>query len=79
MQNNDISKLMNMKRPDISPAVFNLLQHSQLQHWFCKKKFFHAAKTVSQQQKLCSRKYITVHDFTSNFLRLMIAKLTAYV
>ena len=29
MQNNDISKMINMVRPDISPAVYSLLQYSQ--------------------------------------------------
>ena len=29
MQNNDISKIMNMERPNISPAVYNLFQYSQ--------------------------------------------------
>ena len=29
MQSNDISKIMNMERSDISPAVYSLLQHSQ--------------------------------------------------
>ena len=27
IQNNNISKIMNMERPDISPAVYSLLQH----------------------------------------------------
>ena len=29
MQNNDISKILNMERQDISPAVYSLLQNSQ--------------------------------------------------
>jgi len=29
MQNNDISKIINMERQDISPAVYSLLQNSQ--------------------------------------------------
>ena len=29
MQNNDISEIINMKRQDISPAVFHVLQNSQ--------------------------------------------------
>ena len=29
MQSNDISKIMNLERPDISRSVYSLLQHSQ--------------------------------------------------
>ena len=29
MQNNDISKIIDMERQDISPAVYHMLQHSQ--------------------------------------------------
>ena len=30
MQNNDISEIINMERQDISPAVYHMLQNSQL-------------------------------------------------
>ena len=39
MQNNGISKLMNMERPDISAAVYCLLQHSQLRTSFVERSF----------------------------------------
>ena len=29
MQNNDVSKIINIERPTISPVVHSLLQHSQ--------------------------------------------------
>ena len=29
IQNNDISEIINMERPDISPAVYHMLQNSQ--------------------------------------------------
>ena len=29
MQKNDVSKIMNVVRPDISPAVYDLLKHTQ--------------------------------------------------
>ena len=29
MQNNDISKIIDMERQDITPAVYHMLQHSQ--------------------------------------------------
>ena len=59
MQNNDASKTMSMERPDISPTVYCLYQHSLLTNG----SIFHAAKTVGQGQKLQGRKCKTVHDF----------------
>jgi len=38
---------------------------------FCKKKFYHAAKTFCQGQKVWCRKCITLYDLTFLFLNLL--------
>ena len=40
MQNNDISKIVNMERPDILPTVYSLLQHSQPTTASVQRSFF---------------------------------------
>ena len=52
MQNNDIAKIMNMERSDISPAVYSLFPHFQPTAGFVERRFSLAAKTVGQKQKL---------------------------
>ena len=64
MQNNDISKIMIMVRPDVSPAAYSLLQHSQLTTASVEKKLFHAAKTATQvlKPKIKNvKQYMTLH------------------
>ena len=61
---------MNMVRLDVSPAVYSLLQDSQPTSACIKRRFFHAAKTVSRGQKVYGRKCKRVHDFTFPFLHL---------
>ena len=51
MQNNDTSKIMNIKRLDISPAAYILLQDSQ-PTTASAERVFCSAKTVSQGQRL---------------------------
>ena len=51
MQNNDISEIISMKRQDISPAVYHMLQNSQPTSASVEKNFFHVEKTVDQGQK----------------------------
>ena len=63
MQNKDISKIMNMERSNVSPAVYSLLQQSD-PATASAERFFHAAKTASQEQKFKGRKCKTVDDFT---------------
>ena len=70
MQNDDISKTIKMERPDISPAVCSLLQHSQPITAF-ERIFFYAGKTVCQGQKLYGQKCKTIHDFTFQFSPLV--------
>ena len=57
---------MNMEKPDISPAIYSLLQHSQHTTAFVEKSF-----SVLRSK--------TVDDFTFQFLPLVIAELAAYV
>ena len=52
IQNNDVYKLMSLKRLDISPTVYSLLQHCQPTSASVKKKLFYAAKTLGQGQEL---------------------------
>ena len=46
MQNNDISEIMNMEKPNISSAVYILFQHSQ-PSTASGEKFIDATKTES--------------------------------
>ena len=50
MQNNDISEIINMKRQDISPAVYHMLQNSQPTSASVERNFS-KLKTVGQGQK----------------------------
>ena len=51
MQNNDISKIINMEKQDISPAVYHMLQNSQPTSGFVERSFSMLKKTVGQGQK----------------------------
>ena len=50
MQNNDIFKTMNLQKPSILPAVYNLLQHSR------KEVFHNAANTLTKNRKFNVKK-----------------------
>jgi len=50
----DISKIINMERQDISPAAYSFyfkILSPQLLQYFCREKLFHNEKTVGQFQK----------------------------
>jgi len=64
MQNNHISRIINVERQDISPVVYSLLQNSQPTIAFADRSFSMQKKTVGQGQKLSGRKCTTLHDFT---------------
>ena len=51
MQNNDISKIINMERQDTSPFVYHMLQNCQPTSAFVEKSFSMLKKTVGQEQK----------------------------
>ena len=52
MQNNDISKIINVERPDMPLAVCSFLRHFQPPTASVKRKFFRTAKTLGQGQTL---------------------------
>ena len=51
MQNNDISEIINIKKQDISSAVYHMLQNSQPTSAFVERSFYMLKKTVGQGQK----------------------------
>ena len=51
MENNDISKIVNMERQDISPAVYHMLQTSQPTSASVERSFSVVEKTVDQGRK----------------------------
>ena len=51
MENNDISKIVNMERQDISPTVYHMLQNSQPTSASVERSFSMFEKTVGQGRK----------------------------
>ena len=51
MQNNAISKIMNIKRPGISPAVYSLLKHSQITTTSVERSFSMLRKLLAKDRK----------------------------
>ena len=55
MQNNDISEIINMKRQDISPVVYNMHQNSQPTSASVERSFFMLKKLLVKNRNLKSR------------------------
>ena len=78
MQNNDIFLIMNMERPDISHAVYTLLQHSKPTIAFVEGSFSMRRKLLAKDRKL--RLMIqTFHNFIFQFLPLVIKELADHI
>ena len=50
MQNNDISEMINMERKDISPAVYHMLQNSQLTSASVERSFSMLKKLLAKER-----------------------------
>ena len=63
MQNSDISEIINMERQNISPAVYHVLQNSQLTSASVERSFF-MLKELLPKGRNFKKKCATLHDFT---------------
>ena len=64
MQNNDISEIINMERQDISPAVYHVLQNSQLTSASVERSFSMLKKLLAHNKNFKAenvRNYMILH------------------
>ena len=64
MQNNDIFEIMNKERPNISPAVYSLLQYSQLTTACVKGRFSMLQKPLAKDRNFkveIIKQYMILH------------------
>ena len=64
MQNSDISEIINMERQDISPAVYHMLQNSQLTSASVERSFSMLKKLLAKDRNVKvenMRNYIIMH------------------
>ena len=64
MRNNDISEIAYMKRLDISPAVYHMLQNSQPTSAFVERSFSMLKTLLAKDRNFKGRECATLHDFT---------------
>ena len=70
MQNNDISETINMERQDISPAVYHMLQNSQLTYVSVERSFSILKKLLAKDRNFTVenvRHYMILHFNTSTW------------
>ena len=70
IQNNDISEIINMKRQDISPAVYHILQNSQPTSASVERSFSMLKKLLAKDRNFKAknmRHYMVLHFNASNW------------
>ena len=63
IQNNDISRIMNIEKTRHFTDCLHFTSTFSVDYCFSRKKFFHAAKTVSKGMKHQNPKYKAVHNY----------------